>query len=250
MNRLIKAVILFFAESFRTWFNDAADGIEEQDAKKVVGNCFLIIIWTVAFALAGLLIIMVAIDHMHLFIIGGFLAAAMYSGISKLVDDKTVEDTPIEQPTESDYFAVLETLRPAVAEVAQALGLAPVHSHTDMAADSEERILPLGNVWRFKYKTPKLNVSSVLDTDICKRIIQAQVKTVLERDNPSGLSSVRFQLGGSFVPIIQIDDVKGGDAFIYIFAVIASEAYFRQKSVWTNRRNVLAIKGDAGDVDF
>ena len=149
-----------------------------------------------------------------------------------------------------DYFAVLETLRPAVAEVAQALELAPVYSHTDMAADSEERILSWGKVWRMKYKAPKKSAVAVIDTALCKRIIQAQVKTVLERDNPSGFSAVRYQHGGSFTSVIQIDEIKDGDAYIYIFAVIASDTYFRQKAEWRNRHDVLAIRGDSNDDDF
>lgn len=249
MKRLIQAAVLFFAQSFQTWFDDAAEGIEEHDVEKVVVNCFLIIVWAVIFIILSLLFLMVTIQHMPLVTIGGFLAAAMYSGVLK-VNSETPEEPPIDQPTEADYFAVLETIRPAVAEVAQALELAPVYSHTDMAADSEERILPWGKVWRLKYKAPKKNAAIAIDTVLCKRIIQAQVKTVLERDNPSGFSAVRYQYGSSFVPIIQIDEIKDGDIFIYIFATIASEAYFKQKSAWSNRRNVLAIKGDADDIDF
>lgn len=250
MKRLVKSIVSYFAKSFNDCFDRMIEGIEARDAGEIISNFFPILLWTIAFVLLGLLLLMVAIDHMHLLIIGGFLAAGLYSGIHKLFEDGETVEELAEEPTMGDYFAVLETLRPAVAEVAQALELAPIYSHTDMAADSEERILPWGKVWRMKYKAPKKSAVTVIDTALCKRIIQAQVKTVLERDNPSGLSSVRFQLGGSFLPIIQIDEVKDGDIFLYIFATIASEAYFKQKSAWSNRRNVLAIKEDADDIDF
>ena len=250
MKRLVKSIVSYFARSFNDCFDRMIEGVETRDAGEIISNFFPILLWTIAFILLGLLLLMVAIDHMHLLIIGGFLAAGLYSGIHKLFEDGETVEELAEEPTMGDYFAVLETLRPAVAEVAQALELAPVYSHTDMAADSEERILSWGKVWRMKYKAPKKSAVAVIDTALCKRIIQAQVKTVLERDNPSGFSAVRYQHGGSFTSVIQIDEIKDGDAYIYIFAVIASDTYFRQKAEWRNRHDVLAIRGDSNDDDF
>lgn len=250
MKRLLRSLIRLAADQFTCWFNEAADGIEEHDIEKVAINCICIIVWGVALALIGLLIVLAAIGNMHLFVIGGFLAAALYSGILKLNGEEIVEDALVEEPTASDYYAVLETIRPAVAEVAQALELAPIYSHTDMTADSEERILPWGKIWRMKYKVLKKNVATSVDTDQCRRIIQAQVKTVLERDNPSGFAVVRFQRGSGFEPIVQIDEIMDGDAYIYIFAAIASDQYFRQKAQWKNRSNVLAVDTSADDPLF
>lgn len=157
---------------------------------------------------------------------------------------------PLPPPTMSDYFAVLETLRPALAEIAQALGLAPVYSHSDMAVDAEERILPYGRVWVMKYKALKPSAAVSIDEALCKRVLQAQVKTVLERDNPSGFAEIRFQRGGSFEPIIQINKVKDGDAYAYIFVALASKEYFKQGTSWNNRGNALGAGTDTSDTDF
>lgn len=154
------------------------------------------------------------------------------------------------EPTESDYFAVLGTIRPAVAEVAQALGLAPIYSHTDMAADPKERIIPGTYFWGLNYKAPKKNVMDKIDEAQARRVIQAQVKTVLERDNPSRFTEIRYNNQGSFVPIIQIDEVQDGEAYIHIFAVIASDTYFKNRKQTKGDTSTLHIQTDTSDGDF
>lgn len=138
----------------------------------------------------------------------------------------------------------------AVAAVVQPLGLAPIYSHTDMEADSEEQILPWGNVWRMKYKALKKSVDAPIDEKTCRRIIQAQVKTTLERSNPSGFANIRFTWGGRAEAIIQIDEILNGDAYIYIFAIVSSSQYFHQKCNWKNRKNAPPTEVNTDDEDF
>ena len=110
--------------------------------------------------------------------------------------------------------------------------------------------MPWGKVWRMKFKVLKQTATSPIDKDLCRSVIQAQIKSVLERENPSGFVNVRFQRGGTFVPIIQVDEVLPGDAFVYLFIAIASQEYFQQKADWENRKNVLPIEVNTDDEDF
>lgn len=184
--------------------------------------------------------------------LGMALIVGSLAYIAYCINSHSKPDTPAPlppPPTMEDYFTVLNTIRPAVAEVASVLGLAPVYSHTDMAVDSVERILRWGRVWGLCYKALKLPGTTDFDVEKAARILQAQVKTVLERDNPSRLAATKFNYCGSFEPIIQIAEVKDGEAYIHIFAVIASEDYFKQKANEERLHNQ-SIKTDADDADF
>ncbi len=248
----LKRLLLNIGRLIASLYNDLCDGasagIEEEDIGKVLLNVLLFVLMTAFLTLSGLIFLNLIISKIHVVIIGGFLAAGSYSALIKLFD--AGEPEPLKKPTVEDYKVVLETIKPAAATVAQALGLAPIYGHTDISADPEEWILPWGKVWQMKFKLLKKDASAPIDTALCKRIIQAQVKSVLERENPSGLANVRFQWGGRMEPIIQIRDVSDGDAFVYLFAVIASAEYFNQKSEWENRSRLLTTGADTDDVDF
>lgn len=194
------------------------------------------------------------IDYIDAHPVGSFIVAAIVGYISYSVyhasPEENVEAEPAPEPTMSDYFTILDTIRPAVAEVAQALGLAPVYSHTDMAADQEERILPWGRVWGMKYKALKQSGTANFDTELAERVLQAQVKTVLERDNPSRFANTKYLYRGCAEPVVQIAEVRNGDAFIYIFVVLAtSDTYFRDKADGT-RKNTVLMESDTTDEDF
>ncbi len=176
----------------------------------------------------------------------GFVAYGAYKA-SLAPDPAPLKTMP--KPTMQDYFKVLETVRPAVAEVASALGLAPIDSHTDMAADGPERILQWGKVWGFKYKARKLAATTNIDVEQARRVIQAQVATVLDRDNPSKLTETNYNYYGQLVPVIQISEVRDDDAFIYLYVVMASDTYFKQKEA-EERGNTLHTEEDADDTDF
>lgn len=248
IKKLVHSTVDLIVSFSRDSVNNIADGIEEGNIKTVAINLVLLLSVALLVILTGVLFVKQAIKNLHIIIAIGFLAAAVYSALLKL--RQVEEPAPLHKPTAEDYQAVLATVKPALATVSSALGLAPVHEHTDISADPEEQILPWGKVWRMKFKVLKQNATTPIDKELCRSVIQAQVKSVLGRDNPAGFSNVRFERGGTFVPIIQVDEVLPGDAFVYVFTAIASQEYFQQKSDWQNRKNVLPTEGNADDEDF
>jgi len=248
IKKLVRSTINLILSFFHDTVNNIADGIDEGDIKKVALNLVLLLSVAALVILTVAVFVKLAIKNLHIIIAAGFLAAAAYSALLKLF--QVEEPAPLHKPTPEDYQAVLATVKPALATVAPALGLAPIHEHTDISADPEEQILPWGKVWRMKFKVLKQNATTSIDKELCRSVIQAQVKSVLERSNPSGFSDVRFQRGGTFVPIIQVDEVLPGDAFVYLFVVIASQEYFQQKADWQSRKNVLSTGADTDDLDF
>lgn len=239
------SLILSFS---REAVNNVTDGIDERDGKKVALNLVLLLSVAALVILSVALFVKLAIQNLHRIIAAGFLAAAAYSALSKLF--QVEEPTPPHKPTVEDYQATLATVKPALATVAPALGLAPIYEHTDISADPEEQILPWGKVWRMKFKVLKQNATTPIDKDLCRSVIQAQVKSVLGGENPSGFANVRFERNGTSVPIIQVDEVRPGDAFVYLFVAIASKEYFQQKTDWENRKNVLPTGANTDDEDF
>ena len=246
--RLLSSTITLVLSFLRSTTNYIADGISERNMKKVALNLVLLLSVATPLILTAALFVKLAFQNLHILIAAAFLAAAAYSVVSKLF--QTEEPTPPRKPTAEDYQTVLATVKPSLATVAPALGLAPIYEHSDIRADPEEQILPWGKVWRMKFKVLKQTATSPIDKDLCRSVIQAQIKSVLERENPSGFVNVRFQRGGTFVPIIQVDEVLPGDAFVYLFIAIASQEYFQQKADWENRKNVLPIEVNTDDEDF
>lgn len=244
LHTILALIISFFTDSV----NNISEGIEQGNIGKVALNLVLLLSVAALVILTGAVFVMLTIKNLHVLIAIGFLAAAAYSALLKLFQIE--EPTPLHKPTPEDYQAVLATVKPALATVAPALGLAPIYEHTDISADPEEQILPWGKVWRMKFKVLKQSATTPIDKELCRSVIQAQIKSVLERDNPSGLANTRFQRGGTFVPIIQLDEVLPGDAFVYLFVVIASQEYFQQKTDWQNRKNMLPTGADMDDLDF
>ena len=248
IKKLFRNTIELIITFSRDAVNYIADGISERNVKKVALNLALLLSVAALVILTAALFVKLAIQNLHKIIAAVFLAAAAYSALSKLF--QTEEPAPPCKPTAEDYQAVLATVKPALATVASALGLAPIHEHTDISADPEEQVLPWGKVYRLKFKVLKQNAATPIDKELCRSVIQAQVKSVLTRENPAGFSNVLFQRGGTFVPVIQVDEVLPGDAFVYVFTAIASKEYFQQKSDWENRKNALPTEIDTDDLDF
>ena len=183
-----------------------------------------------------------------MFITACFLGFIAYAIIHSQEEQKNPKWEP--EPTEADYFAVLDTLRPAMAEVAPALDLAPIYSYTDMAADPEERIIPGIYFWGLYYKAPKQKVTDKIDEAMARRVIQAQVKTVLERDNPSRFTEIRYNNHGTFEPTIQIDEVLDCEAYIHIYVVMASDTYFKNRKKTNGDGPILHTETAPDDTDF
>lgn len=248
IKKLLRSALVLILSFYRDTVNNVTDGMDERNVKKVALNLALLLLVAALVILAVVLFVTLAIQNLQIIIVAGLLAAAAYSALLKLF--QVEEPEPPHKPTTEDYQAVLATVKPALATVAPALGLAPIYEHTDISADPKEQVLPWGKVYRMKFKVLKQNAATSIDKELCRSVIQAQVKSVLERNNPSGFANIRFQRGGTFVPIIQVDEVLPGDAFVYVFTAIASEEYFRQKADWENRQNVLPIAANTDDEDF
>lgn len=225
----------------------------------VIGVVAVLLLLWVVIPVAGIIA-----GHVGEFIISyidnhlvGVSVVALIAGGICFVAWQTPQNTPpdstkaMPKPTEEDYFKILKTIRPAVAEVASTLGLAPIDTRKDMAANEKERILQWGNVWGFKYKALKLSSTADIDVEQVRRVIQTQVATVLERDNPTKLVEKYYNYCGHLEPIIQIAEVKDDDAYIYIYAVMASGTYFKQVEQENDDRvSTLHTQADASDTDF
>ncbi len=191
-------------------------------------------------------------DYIDKHPVGVFIAACVLGFVAYAATRPKAEAPSgkcLPMPTISDYFKILETVRPAVAEIASSLGLAPIDNHTDMAADGAERILRWGKVWGMKYKARKLSATTAIDVDRAKRVIQDQIKTVLDRDNPSKLTETNYNYYGELVPVIQVAEVKDDDAYIYVYICMASDVYFKQVEA-EKRASTLHTQTDADDTDF
>lgn len=248
----LKNLVRKIGELTMAFFSDILDGISEGIEEGAVGKVakgvtFLCVICSLIL-LFGYLLIILALRNSTYLVIFGFLTAGVYSFWRKL--SGTVEPEPIHKPTTDDYMAVLATLKPAMVKVAPALGLAQIYGYTDITLDADDMITKWGRVWRMGYGALKKTAGVDVDLEMCRRVIQAQVKMVLERENPSGFTNVRFPRGGRFEPVIQIDEIMQDEAYVYIFAALASNEYFCQKAEWSNRGKMLAGKNDIGDEDF
>lgn len=181
-------------------------------------------------------------------IVGAIIGFITYGMLHPKAEES---EEKLSKPTMEDYNTALKTIRLAMREVASALELAPIESHTNIAADPDEgRIVSWERVWGMKYKVKKKKATQRIDEAHAARIIQAQVKTVLQRKNPSRYADIWFPYRGVSEPILQIADVKDeGGAYIYIYVVQASKTYFEQKANEEDNEN-FEPEADSADDDF
>lgn len=181
-------------------------------------------------------------------IVGAIIGFITYGMLHPKAEES---EEKLSKPTMEDYNTALKTIRLAMREVASALELAPIESHTNIAADPDEgRIVSWERVWGMKYKVMKKKATQKIDEAHAARIIQAQVKTVLQRKNPSRYADIWFPYRGVSEPILQIADVKDeGGAYIYIYVVQASKTYFEQKANEEDNEN-FEPEADSADDDF
>ena len=232
--------IVAFSRDTVKYISDALTKGRKFDAAVFLALLVLVYVLLLFMVVA---VVKLAVNNFPIIAVVGFLVVCFLRG---------EEPAPPRKPTPEDYQAVLTTIRPAVATVAQALGLAPIYSNTNMEADAEEQILPWGKVWRLKYKAIKQRADALIDTDFARSVIQNEVKTVLSRDNPSGFANIHFVWHGATKPIIQIDQIENDDksAYIYIYAVISDYHYFQQKSEWDKKKDALPTEVNIDDEDF
>ena len=151
--------------------------------------------------------------------------------------EKPVIGCTLDKPSERDYFRALDTLRPAVAEIAGALVFSPIDTFTDMAPKAIDRIKQWGRCWLMVYKIPKVNASVVIDKSKVKRVLEEQMDAVVQGDNPSGYAELCFPWHGMDKPILLVHDVLDQDIYVYVFIVKASREYFEDKEAATERKS-------------
>ena len=142
LKRLYSSIFSLILSLSHDAVNSIIDGINERSTKKVALNSALLLSMATLVILTAALLVKLAFQNLHIILAAAFLAAAAYSVVSKLF--QTEEPTPPRKPTAEDYQAVLATVKPALATVAPALGLAPIYEHSDIRADPEEQILQIG----------------------------------------------------------------------------------------------------------
>lgn len=213
-----------------------------------VGACLLleVIPWLEQIA-AGIGNIMLAYiaEHFGFFLVVG--GGAGYVVYRKYHPRALKPDEPLPSPTMDTYRAVMNILRIAAKLVGPALGLAPIYEDTSIMAEADETLIQNGAYWWMKFRLPKQNATTLLDENLIRRVLQREIQVVLETENPGAFDKVRFVRGGSYECIIQIDKVHDYDAYVYVYAVIASEEYFKQRGKQGNSRGSLASRGDDGE---
>lgn len=90
-------------------------GLEAENIPQVLLNVFSLVLPIGVGLFAGILLVRFVITHSHLFVIGGFLAAALYSAVSKFlgvdVDDGSGADSTTVELAEQEAQEVHDELR-------------------------------------------------------------------------------------------------------------------------------------------
>jgi len=212
-------------------------GYKERDTMKVITFSTFLLSIIALLITVGLLIAKIIIECRRVLITVGLFIAAAYS---------IKYEEP--RPTQNDYQKVLETIRPSVAAVALPLKLAPIDDHTNMEISPEKCIQPWKGGWRLVYKALKKSTDPI-DRPLYLRTIQKAIEMTLNQDNPAGFSDTKFKLGAKSFPIIIVDEVADEETYIYIYAVIASRKYLRQKFDPESNTEPLS-KANIDDEDF
>jgi len=76
----------------------------------------------------------------------------------------------IKEPTMEQYITVGNIVKMAAKRVAPLLGLSPVQEETDIKAAKDERIIPHGKCWLFKYRFLKKSGAADIDTDTAEQV--------------------------------------------------------------------------------
>ena len=151
-------------------------------------------------------------------------------------------------PTMEQYITVGNIVKIAAKRVVPMLGLSQIFEESDIKAAKDERIVPCGKFWFLKYRLLKKNVSTVADESMIQRVLQSELRTVLDNDNPAGFDTVRFVYGGIDECVLQVDHVTQGSLYVYIYVCYASADYFSQRE--QEQENGAHDTADTSDIDF
>lgn len=230
---------------------EIADTLEQDGPKQALKKSvpfLLAIVGTVGLLAVVLLALLYTVrkaiwNVIVLVVMGGVLWA------SYLENKSTTGPTATKEPTMEQYVTVGNIVKMAAKRVAPMLELGPIYEETDIKAVQEERIVPKGKIFLFKYRLPKKCVSTTIDELQFNRAFQHEIETVVYNYNPAGYDKVRFVNGGVDECVLQIDHVSQGDLYVYIYCCYTSADYFIQRE---QEREQLGHENtaDKGDIDF
>lgn len=137
-----------------------------------------------------------------------------------------VESAVAKKPTMTQYITVGSIVKMAAKRIAPILELSPIYEETDIKAAKDERIVPHGRCWLFKYRFLKKSIATIIDTDIAAQAFQNEIQTVLDNDNPAGYDVVRCVYGGVEESVLQVDHMSQNKTYLYLYCCYASNEYF------------------------
>lgn len=115
MRKLFRSALNFFRSKISTRCDEIREGLEEENIPQVLINATTLALPIGVGLFAGILLVRFVITHAHLFVIGGFLAAALYSAVSKFlgvdVDDGSGADSTTAELAEQEAEEVHEDLQ-------------------------------------------------------------------------------------------------------------------------------------------
>lgn len=152
----------------------------------------------------------------------------------------------IKAPTMEQYVTGGNILKLAAKRVAPMLELNQIYDESDVKAAKDERIVQSGKCWFLKYRLLKKNATVAIDEAVAQRVLQNELRMVLDNDNPAGFDRVRFVYGGVDECVLQVAHITQGDLYLYVYLCYASEEYFSQREREVEQHDT----ADTNDIDF
>lgn len=230
--------------------DEIADTLEHEGAKQALEKAVPFL--AVGLGTVGLVVLLLVLLYASLGVIGKIIAPLLVVAvlIASYFENKKsfVGSATIKEPTMEQYITVGNIVKMAAKRVAPVLELSTIFEETDVKAAKDERIVPKGKIWLFKYRLLKKSIRTIIDEGTAQRVFQNELQMVLE-ENPAGFDKVRFIYGGVDECILQVAHVSQGDLYIFIYLCYASEDYFFQREQERDQHG-RENTGDTFDVDF
>lgn len=209
--------------------DEVADAIECRKYRQALEMAVPLLV--VGLGAVGLLVLLLDLLYTSLGLIGTIVTPALVIVVlvaSYFENHKSSDGvTATKKPTLEQYITVGNIVKMAAKRVASTLDLSPVYEETDIKAAKDERIVPKGKVWLFKYLIRKISAETIIDTDTAQRVLQRELKMILDAENPAGFDKVRFVYGGVDECILQIDHISQEDSYVFLYCSFASEEFFK-----------------------
>lgn len=214
-----------------------------------------LIFWVVipAVEIIGINVLNFLFDYIQEHLFGVFIAACVLGFIVWCAYQRPTKGPEPERdvkPTMTDYETIVKTIYAATKNVSESLGLVPARSYADLYVDEADRILQWENVWGMKFKLHKQRSTTNFDKAFAMEVLQNEVESVMRKHNPSKLAKLYYPYGGVLKSTVQVADIDDGNAFVYIYVVLAlTDTYFIQKAN-DERDDVAETEADTDDTDF